>query len=261
MGTIALLTDFGLQDHYVGTMKGVVVSIAPSVSIVDITHAIPPHAIFQAAFTLKSAYRYFPRNTVFVVVIDPGVGSMRKPVIIRTAHYFFIGPDNGVLSLAAYEDGITDMRHIQNTVFFLKPVSHTFHGRDVFAPAAAHITKGTPLRRFGEKINVLKRLAIPRLVKSNNVLKGKVIYTDRFGNLITNIKGDDFQKFTKNKKIALCIKGKKISVVGDSYQSVADGKPLMIKGSSGFMEVSVNKGSAKNYFKAVNNTPLIVAAR
>jgi len=259
--TIALLTDFGLDDNFVGVMKGVILNINPNVNLVDISHSIKPHDIFEAAFLLKGTFKYFSKGTIFLVVIDPGVGTERKPIIVRTKSYFFIGPDNGVLSLAAEEDGIKHVIEIKNKRYFLKPVSTTFHGRDIFAPAAAHISKGKTPTSLGKLQGNMKRLNIPETLLDKNTLKGRIIHIDRFGNLITNIKRDLFTQFSRNRKFKIRIRNKSINRISQSYQAVKPGYPLAIFGSLDYLEISVNRKSAKDYFSAKKGTGIDVISK
>ena len=245
MKTIALLTDFGLVDNFVGVMKGVILNINPRIKIVDISHQIFSQDITQAAFLLKSSYRYFPRKTIFLVVVDPGVGSKRRPIIIRTKNYFFVGPDNGCLSLAACADGIEKTAVIENRKYFLKPLSDTFHGRDIFAPAAAYLAEGKALSSFGKTLSSINRLNIAPVRINKNCLKGEIVYTDRFGNLVTNISRDIFKRFTKKKRFKIKIKDIAVDALAKSYQDVRRGEALAIFGSFGFLEISINQGSAE----------------
>jgi hypothetical protein len=258
MQTIAILTDFGLDDNFVGVMKGVILKINPRARIVDISHNVAFHDIAQAAFLLRSSYRYFPHQTIFLVVVDPGVGSKRAAIIIRSKNYFFVGPDNGVLSLAAYVDGIRKIVKIKNKRYFLKPFSSTFHGRDVFAPIAAYLSKGVSLDSFGQTLNSITQIdiSLPRI--SKNILHGRIIYIDRFGNLITNIEKDLFKHFTEDKQFIIKIKRENINSIVSSYQAVEPAKPLAIFGSFGFLEISINKGNAKKYFRAKRDLPIDV---
>src|SRR5580692_5562992 len=185
-GPITLTTDFGTADHYVGAMKGVILGISPHARIVDITHEIAPQDVNEAAFVIAQAWRYFPKGTIHVVVVDPGVGSARRPVLCEAEGQFFIAPDNGVLSMV-YDSSRHKVRAISNSRLFLKKVSRTFHGRDVFAPAAAHLSKGMAPEKFGKMILDYARDGVVKPVRlSANEWNGVVLKTDRFGNLITN---------------------------------------------------------------------------
>lgn len=250
MKTIALLTDFGLSDNFAGVMKGVILKINSRARLVDITHEVLAHDIAGAAFLLKGSYKYFPKGTIFLVVVDPGVGSKRRPIIIRSRNYLFVGPDNGVLEPAACADGIREIVAIENKRYFLKPVSGTFHGRDVFAPVAAYLSKGKKPGLFGRPLNSVKQSGIPLPEVSKGILKGEVVYIDRFGNLVTNIDEALFKRFRRNRSFKIKIKDTKIDSLAGSYQAVRPGKPLAIFGSFGFLEISVNKGRAGKYFRA-----------
>jgi len=250
MRTIAILTDFGLTDNYTGVMKGVILKINPNVNIIDISHDIEPQDISGAALILKGSYKYFPKKTIFLVVVDPGVGSGRLPIIVYSRNYIFVGPDNGVLNLAAKEDGIKRIIEIRNKKYFIKPVSDTFHGRDIFAPASAYLSKGKSGNLLGPSLDSMKELVIPKPEIDKNIIKGKVIHIDRFGDLVTNIDRKLFYRITKNKKFRIKIKNKFLSSIAKSYKSVRPGEPLAIFGSLNFLEISVNGGSAQERFSA-----------
>ena len=189
---ITLTTDFGLTEHYVGAMKGVIYSINPTVQLVDITNAVQSYDILDGAIAISQAYSYFPKDTVHVVVVDPGVGSARRPIIASAGQYLFVAPDNGVLSLVYEREERVAVRHITAEHYFHQPVSNTFHGRDVFAPVAAYLSKGVDAAKFGEEITDFVRFAAPRpKAIAANQWKGIVLKTDKFGNLITNIMPKD----------------------------------------------------------------------
>src|ERR1700722_12135062 len=197
-GPITLTTDFGTSDHFAGTMKGVILGISPRVTIVDITHEIAPHNVAEAAFVIAQAWRYFPKGSIHVVVVDPGVGSTRRPILCEAEGQFFIAPDNGVLSMI-YDSSKHKVRVISNEKLFLKNVSKTFHGRDVFAPAAAHLSKGLAPAKFGKPVHDFihnSRVKPARL--SDREWVGVVLKTDHFGNLITNFHIDEFPGLTEH---------------------------------------------------------------
>lgn len=250
MKTIAILTDFGLDDNFVGVMKGVILGINPYVNLVDITHSIEPQNIRQAAFLLKTSFRYFPAGTIFLVVVDPGVGSERNALVVRTKNYFFVSPDNGVLSPAVNNDGRREIIRITNERYFIKPVSTTFHGRDIFSPVAAYLSKGENIKNFGPQIKIMKKLIIPEPTPGKNTLRGEVIYIDRFGNLVSNIERKHLGLGQSGKNIAIEINNKSINSISGAYHEIGPGKPLAIFGSSGFLEISVDCGSAQKYFRA-----------
>jgi hypothetical protein len=243
MAIIALLTDFGLNDNFVGVMKGVIYRIHPEVKIVDISHQVESHNIYEAGFLLKNSYPYFPEGTVFLIVVDPGVGSERKAIIVETEKYLFVAPDNGVLSFVEGKE-IKRIVQITNEEYFLKPVSHTFHGRDIFAPVAAYLSKGENVNKFGTEIGKIERIKFPEPQIKNNRLVGEVIYVDRFGNLITNINQDSFLQFIEGKKFKIIIGKAKISKVSSSYQEGKEGLPIAIFGSFHNLEISLYRDNA-----------------
>jgi hypothetical protein len=248
MKTIAILTDFGLKDNFVGVMKAVILKINPKVNLVDITHEISPQNIKEAAFLLLKSYSYFPKGSVFLVVVDPGVGSKRRPIAIKTKNYYFVGPDNGILSLAAINDGVKEIVHLKNKRFFLKEVSSTFHGRDIFAPVSAYLSKGVTLAYLGEKIKEICKLELPSFKREKDKLVAEIIYIDRFGNLITNISKEVFFDFIKNKKFIAYLKNKKIKNFFSSYQDATDNLPFFIEGSFSYLEIALKNKSAFEYF-------------
>ncbi len=241
---ITLTTDFGDKDYSVGVVKGVILSINPEVKIVDITHQLQPFNLVSAAFTLKNFYNYFPAGTIHLAVVDPGVGGKRKPILIQTDKYFFIGPDNGIFSWM--EESIKRKIHLTNTKFFLNPVSSTFHARDIFAPAAAYLSLGVKIDEFGKSINKIAKLKIPSVQFKKNKLIGEIIQVDNFGNLITNIQPENVKKRFGTVKI----KGKKILSISQTFSNAPEGKILAYWGSAGFLEIGVNQGGAVGKLKA-----------
>ncbi len=261
---ITLTTDFGTDDAYVATMKGVILSINPGVAIVDICHSIQPQNIGQAAFVLSTAYHYFPEGTIHIVVVDPGVGTERRAVLLVTPSAFFIAPDNGVLSYIIEEasiemegqppsigEGQRELGHglqafdLTNPHFWHHPVSATFHGRDIFAPVAAHLSSGTPAQDFGEPTDTLFTFPLPRpQIKEDGVLAGYVIHIDHFGNLITTFKMEDLPKG----RIFIEVAGHIIEDISQSYAEASE--LLAIIGSSGNLELSLKNGSAARLLRA-----------
>jgi S-adenosyl-L-methionine hydrolase (adenosine-forming) len=251
MKTIALLTDFGLNDHYAGTMKGVILSIQANVQVVDLCHHIKPQDIVHGALVLKSAYRFFPKKTIFVAVVDPGVGSARGKIILKTKDYVFVAPDNGILSLVAEIEKQTRFYEITNDRYFLKPASDTFHGRDIFAPVAAYLTKGLSPLTFGNKIQNIVRLKWPNplIDRKHKRISGEVVHIDRFGNLVTNISEKDLKRFRG--RFSIHIKNKSISQLSHSYAEAKKGQLLGIIGSMGFLEIAANGRSAGRRLKVL----------
>jgi hypothetical protein len=250
---ITLTTDFGTKDWFVGTMKGVLLSVNPRARVVDITHEIPSGDVRAGAFVLAASYSYFPKGTVHVAVIDPGVGGPRRAIAVQTAKYRFVGPDNGVLSFALAREQITSVHRLENASFFLRPISRTFQGRDVFAPVAAHLSRGVPIRRFGPSQQDILRLPWPKPRVGRDRIDGQVVYLDRFGNAITNIRNRDFRARGAG---AIYAGRKRLGPVGASYQSVASGQAVGVEGSSGFLEIAVNGGSAARRLNLRIGTPV-----
>jgi len=245
---ITLLTDFGLQDHFVSVMKGVILNIHPDVNIIDICHNIPPQNIFQAAYLLKSSYAYFPSGSIHVVVVDPGVGTDRNPIIVSSGKGHFIGPDNGVFSYIYAEDQTCEVREITADHYFIKPRSGTFDGRDVFAPVAGWLSKGVGFSSFGELISAYKKFEIPQpVLVQEGTLKCKIVYVDRFGNLITNFSRNQFKEYldsSEQRRFAFRMGDHTISRISQSYTEGEKDEIIAIFGSSGCVEFSVNQGNA-----------------
>lgn len=243
MSIITLTTDFGYGDHYAGVMKGVIAGIDPSALVIDITHGIESYNVAEAAFKLYASYAYFPEGSIHVAVVDPGVGSARKAIAAEAGGYSFVGPDNGIFSLVFDKCGVDGIVEITNPAFMLPRASSTFHGRDIFAPAAAHLSKGAALRDLGEGLRSYERLDIPRLEEDGGVITGKAIYADRFGNLVTNIPGSIIGDAVRVRAGDVTI-----SCISVSYADGKEGELLAVVGSSGFLEISLNKGSAVELF-------------
>jgi S-adenosyl-L-methionine hydrolase (adenosine-forming) len=260
MKTITLTTDFGAKDWFVGTMKGVILGLCPRAAIVDITHEIPPGDVRSAAFALAVSYRYFPRGTVHMVVVDPGVGSSRPALGIRTRNYFFVGPDNGVLSVALEQEEIISIRRLENQSYYLQPVSHTFHGRDVFAPVAARLCGGYPIQRLGPAQSDFVRLRWPKPTTGTNEIRGEIVWLDRFGNLITNIRGELLQGL-KLSHLRLMAGGRKGIALATHYQAAPEGELAAVIGSSGLLEIAVNGGSAARKLKLQIGDPVKICRR
>ena len=245
---ITLTTDFGTTDWFVGTMKGVIARIAPNAEVVDLTHGVAPGDIRAGAFALAMGYRFFPRGTVHVAVVDPGVGTKRKVAAVRTERYVFIGPDNGVLCWALRHETVREIRSVENQSYFLQPVSRTFHGRDIFAPVAAQVSRGLPLRRLGPLLDDLVQLPWPEPRLSRTGLAGAVLYLDRFGNAITNVPGSALGALGGG-RLAVYRGRRKLCQVAECYDAVSRGKAVAVPGSSGYLEVAVNGGNAAHRFQ------------
>ncbi len=240
---ITLTTDFGTKDPYVSSMKGVILSIAPEATVVDITHEIEPFNVTQAAFILYQATRWFPAKTIHVAVVDPGVGSKRRALAIKTNHCMLIGPDNGVLIPTAKYFGIVEIREIRKK--FFDEISHTFHGRDIFAPTAAKLSVGMKFEDLGPTISDPREHDFGPIKWTNEGLEAKVLHVDRFGNLITNIPRELYPEIASKGKIMIST-GENASIIRQA-RSYFEGKPkelLMLPGSGDFIEISCNRGSA-----------------
>ncbi|MCH2063101.1 MAG: SAM-dependent chlorinase/fluorinase [Roseibacillus sp.] len=237
---ITLTTDFGTSDWFVGSMKGVISGIAPATRIIDITHKVPPGDLVDGAFALAASAPYFPAGTIHIAVVDPGVGSARRAITLRTQRAIFIGPDNGVLSWALREEQIEEVRILNNENWFLKPVSHTFHGRDIFAPAAAHLAAGARFDEAGDPTEDFVRLPWPEVTEGENEMRGEVIYIDRFGNAISNLPASSFppELLASSDITATC--GGPPAPMRHCYTDVHPGKPVAILGSSGLLELAIN---------------------
>ena len=240
---ITLTTDFGFQDHFVAAMKGIILGIAPRAAIVDISHDIPPFEILAGAFVLSEAYRSFPKKTVHVAVVDPGVGTERRPILVEAAGQFFIAPDNGLLSMV-YQAEKHRVRAIGNRKYWLKDVSRTFHGRDIFAPSAAHLARGASPASFGKTLHDYVQLsAIHPVRQSRSAWTGAVLHVDRFGNLITNFHIRDYESI-RTRPFEITVGLRRVIHLALTF---AEGRPeelVAIVGSSGYIEIAVNQGSA-----------------
>jgi S-adenosylmethionine hydrolase len=237
---ITLTTDFGTRDWFVGTMKGVILGLAPRSRVIDLTHEIPPGDIRDGAFALAASYAFFPRHTIHVAVVDPGVGSQRRAIAVKTSNYIFVGPDNGLLSWAIAKESIKSIHALENQTYFLSQVSSTFHGRDVFAPVAAHLSQGLPLQKLGPRLNDFVRLDWPEPRRTRAGIEGEVLYIDRFGNAITNISA----MHVKPVESMIFMGRKRICALARYYQAVAAGGPVGVIGSSGYLEIAINGGNA-----------------
>lgn len=241
---ITLLTDFGSADHYVGAMKGVMLDICPGARFVDISHEIAPYAIAEAGYTLAQAWPCFPKGTVHLVVVDPGVGSARRPILAEAAGHRFIAPDNGVLTMLFAAVANYKVREISAERYFRRPVSRTFHGRDIFAPVAAHVAAGVPPAKIGKRIDDYLRLefAAPRRTRPGE-WTGAILKTDRFGNVITNFKSEDWKKLNEE-RFEMRIGARIISRMASNYAEMQPREVYLIAGSAGYLEISMNQASA-----------------
>lgn len=254
---ISLLTDFGTQDGFVGIMKGVILGINPSVSIVDLSHDVPPQNILTGALILRSAVPFFPPGTIHVAIVDPGVGSARRAIMVETATSFLIGPDNGLLSLAAPPDSVQRVIHLTNSRYFPPLVSQTFHGRDIFAPVAAHLSRGISLEDFGPPVTNMERLALPLIEHTPQKVTGSVIAIDRFGNVVTNITADDVLPFPRD-RLSVSIGPVQIYGLVSTYAAVPIGSVAALINSWGMLEIAVRNGSAAQQLGIQRGSSVIV---
>jgi S-adenosylmethionine hydrolase len=240
---IALLTDFGLKDPYVGVMKGVILSVNPDARIIDLSHDLPSQGVLEAYFLLANTYRYFPKGTIFLSVVDPGVGTDRAILAVETDKYVFLAPDNGLLGFLEKDGAVRRIFRVTNRKYFLEPVSNTFHGRDIFAPAAAYLSQDVDLEELGEETKTMQRIEAPApRTTREGVIVGEVATIDRFGNLVTNIPGsrlgpqDDVQVRVGKHLIRQFVR---------AYAEGKKGKAFAIVGSTGNLEIAVNQGNAQ----------------
>jgi len=241
---ITLTSDFGTSDHLVGTMKGVILNINPAARIVDLNHHVTPFDVLDGALSIANAYKYFPARTIHVVIVDPGVGTNRRPLLVSGEKQYFIAPDNGVLSMI-FERESCVIRHITSEHYFLNPVSPTFHGRDIFSPTAALLSKAFQTEAFGEEITDAVRFTMPKAKPSGQSVKGVVLRVDAFGNLMTNLTAEDVPAAAvQSGAIKLSVAGKEVRKFAQTFGSGAPGEPIAIFGSAGYLEVAVNRGSA-----------------
>jgi S-adenosyl-L-methionine hydrolase (adenosine-forming) len=245
---ITLLTDYGTKDHFVASMKAVILSITPQVQIVDISHDVAAHDILEAGFVLRSCFSYFPSRTIHVVVVDPTVGSQRKPLIVATDNHYFIAPDNGVLSLVYDAEPVSTVVEIAAEHLMLPEVSTTFHGRDIFAPAAAWLARGTDMLNFGNAITEYTKLTLPKAkLVGDSLLKGSVLHVDRFGNLITNIFRQEFDAVREKipgSAFKVAIGKQEIQGLKSFYAEAQKGELVALFGSTNLLEIAQNQGSA-----------------
>jgi hypothetical protein len=247
---ITLTTDFGIEDDYVGLMKGVIHSINPDVRVIDLTHYIPPQDVEWTAHMLFYSFGYFPEGTIHVVVVDPGVGSSRPIKLLRLAGHYFLAPDNGVMTKLTDQYRPEEIRTITNQEYFLVDISNTFHGRDIFSPVAAHLSNGVSPKKLGEASREVKTLSLPKPQLKGSEISGNIIHIDRFGNLITNIEQQMVNQLSQSyTQLSIHLSNSSLSGIKNSYAEAGEGNLLAIFGSKGLLEISVNKGSAAEVLK------------
>ncbi len=241
---ITLTTDFGLQDYYVSAMKAVMLSIAPDARLVDISHEIPSQDIMAGSWILQNSAMLFPEGSVHTVVVDPGVGTGRNPVALKVKDQFFVGPDNGIFSLLTSDQEYQAVR-LTNKKYWTENPSNTFHGRDIFAPVAAHLSQGVALSEFGEPVDELVKYRWTVPIADKDGLEGMVIHIDKFGNLITNISEDLLEEVIDDKNVRIYVGNTILDEIATTFGNVTEGEPVAYIGSSGMLEVGINKGNAE----------------
>lgn len=255
---ITLTTDYGTNDHLVGVLKGVILSINPDVSIVDITHNVIAQDILDGALTIGQAYKYFPSKTIHLVIVDPGVGTARRPVLVAGDQHYFIAPDNGVLSSVYDQSEALYVWNIISEHYFRQPVSNTFHGRDIFAPVAAWLSKSWQTASFGEAITDFVRFSIPKPKTAGNTIKGIVLKVDHFGNLVTNLTAADAPAFTAaDGKFTIKVGNGQVTKMVPTFAGGGAGEVVAFIGSSGYIEIAVNKGNAARTLAAARGVEVV----
>ena len=257
---ITLTTDYGTTNHLVGVLKGVILKINPAVTIIDITHAVTPYDLLDGALTIATSYPYFPPRTIHVVVVDPGVGTERRPLLVSGQNQYFVAPDNGVLSGVYEREQNFTARHLTTEHYFLQPVSRTFHGRDIFAPAAGWLSKHWQPASMGEEIQDVKRFAMPRPKEADGVLKGVILKVDGFGNLMTNFRAEDLPPDSlENGAVQLQVGNQLVTRLVPTFAVGNAGEAIAYVGSSGYIEIAVNKGNASKTLGIGRGTPVVLA--
>ena len=259
LSIITLTSDFGLRDPYVAEVKAVILSINPNVAIVDITHEIEKFNIRMGAYILACASAYFPRGTIHVAVVDPGVGTKRRPVLVQMNGSYYLGPDNGLLALAAKNRSVEHVYEIANRKLMLPRISSTFHGRDVFAPAAAHLANGMLPDNFGPEIRNIVTPKFAKILGTKNMLVGEVLHIDDFGNITTNFGESELNRINTKTAIKLRLKNAMLKLkLCKAYADVNPHKPLAIMGSHDFLEISINQGNAAETFKIKDGDKIVL---
>lgn len=259
-GIITLVTDFGIRDSYVGTMKGVIHRIHRDAVVVDLTHEILPQDLMEAALVLENCYRFFPEGTVHVAVVDPGVGTRRRPIVVDTKEHLFVGPDNGVFSRILAARDLVGVREIRNERYLLPHISDTFHGRDIFSPVAAHLASGVSPAEVGPLVTDPIRRDPPQPVVWQDQITGEVIHIDSFGNILTNISRELFETAVRGKRFKIVINGKEITAISRTYEDVERGRALALFGSMEMLEIAIHSGRADRRIGAGKGDPVLITA-
>ncbi len=258
---ITLLTDFGTKDHYVASMKGVILNINPHCRLIDITHQVSPHDIREGAFILANAYSYFPKGTIHLAVVDPGVGGARKPLLLVTPNYCFVGPDNGLFTMVTRKESVEQIIALDKPKYHLSKVSTTFHGRDIFAPVAAHLSLGVKPSALGHEIDLVSWLGFEGPFIREGKLLGEILHVDTFGNLVSNIDEGRFFRFTRGRPFVIRAGGKIIRGLKRGYWEGKKEEPIALFGSGGFLEISVREGNAQKALKVKRGDPIVISTR
>ncbi|MFP4057750.1 MAG: S-adenosyl-l-methionine hydroxide adenosyltransferase family protein [Candidatus Brocadiia bacterium] len=259
-GCITLLTDFGTTDPYVAAMKGAALSVNPAAQLVDISHEVAPHDVAEGGYVLAGSFRYFPQGTVHLAVVDPGVGSERRILAAEVDGHILVAPDNGLLDVALCGSSPRRLVHVKNAHYFRHPVSMTFHGRDIFAPVAAHLTLGVDLGEMGPQADDYQHLEAGTARASEEAVEGQVIHVDRFGNLVTNVSREHMAGLRGGQLAALRVEiaGQRLPRIHNTYAEVGVGELIAVVGSAGLLEVSANRGSAADLLGVGRRTPVRV---
>jgi S-adenosylmethionine hydrolase len=255
---ITLLTDFGLKDPYVASMRGVILSINPKSALVDITHQVNSHDIKEGAFILGQTYSNFPKGTIHLSVVDPGVGSTRKPILIVTKNYFFVGPDNGLFTIALRTERVKQAVVLTNQKFFRSEISSTFHGRDIFAPVAAYLSLGVKPESFGPSTKSWHEISFPDPATKQGKLIGEIVHVDAFGSLVSNIDCKGLLQFSKGRSLVTKIGKRTMRGLKQGYWEGRKDEPMVLIGSGGLLEISVREGNAQKLLRARRGDPIIV---
>jgi S-adenosylmethionine hydrolase len=258
---ITLLTDFGTKDHYVASMKGVILNINPRCLFIDITHQVSPHDIREGAFILANAYSHFPRGTIHLAVVDPGVGGARKPLLLVTQNYFFVGPDNGLFTMISRKESVNQTIALDKRKYHLSKINTTFHGRDIFAPVAAHLSMGVKPNALGHKIDSLLSLGFEGPFVKEGKLLGEILHVDAFGNLVSNIDEGRFLQFTRGHPFVIRARGKIIRGLKKGYWEGKKDEVIALFGSNGFLEISVREGNAQKVLKIKRGDPIWISTK
>lgn len=256
---ITLLTDFGTRDHYVASMKGVILTLNPRCTLVDMTHQVTPHDVEEAAFLLANSYSCFPKGTIHLCVVDPGVGSPRRAILMMAGDHFFVGPDNGLFTLVAWREKIEGVIALTHPRFFLPSVSATFHGRDIFAPVAAHLSLGVKPQAFGSRMEDWVKLRVPQPTRREEKLLGEIIHIDAFGNLITNVREQGLSEFIRGGSPVIRVGRRTLRGIRKGYWEGKTSEPMALIGSSGFLEISIRGGNAQKALRLKKGDKIQIA--